>query len=1241
MSRSRIAASFFLSFLLFTAPAFAQTTAASNASFKDACKAGYTYMIVPTASGVSVREAQRVDCSAKDATGTLVNRATRECSQQIGDIYWDCRKGLTEGTYKCEHKTCKNGEAISDPSTGGTGVIPGAGAQTQLPAVLIQETGTGPLPPLSRQSILDALREAPPNMGQESVYRSTAADNFERFMLQAGLAPGGLVPGTGNAETSTFFSQTPAANDAVRLQGGTLEGVSATRVETSGERGGIPGSNTFTPTQVAQFSEGRPITWEDRVSTFLGCAVGYFFGGCDSAEAHAPDSEVKRQNITVLSVKQNNGDTIAPQFFSQSPESEERRLTLPSPAARNPDLPVDTTDAPKGGSAPAQVTLPAAPSSADLDTMTPAQLKAIEADLSAQRSAQLAEDEARRKAAIPKSPTTLQNNIIAGLFKAISGGGTEDLKTAWNEAALTQSIAERAVPVTPVEVAELSPIPGAELRTASAPASAQPGTDPDAPQPAAERSAADSSRAQIEKQREITERVIAQKREEIEAARIDLQARTDAFITSTRALGYDDIKLGAAWPVYEQWWKEYEDRVDAFAAKVDAYRSGDKDVVQQVDAAARTLAGGTSEGLTRTIDTIRRNGNDIWNQTPSFWEDPVSATLGGATRFAEQTITNSLEASRNLLEQTGQLGETLGFSSPERAVGRVFDPVGANEQLAKDAALVGGTTVAPWAAGRVAGLFERSAWTALPRSVTSDVRLIMEDSAGFPAAAARSSAEAAIEPVAPGALPSVSADAAAIARTEAAANEIRALSGGRPGAPASGGNPYSALDDAVAEARAAASPKMPGAANIEPAGASPASARYAALDDVVANAPAGAAQPNAPVQASGAAEAQSGVASAAEKAAESGALRIPAGTRTTLDESVWNQTNGSWTGGAAITGGILFLGFCPSSEPLPAEPVAVEIVPLSKENVALLFPELDKPRQPSAPAEASMPVNVVVEEAPVLAQPSSVPRAELEAAAPAERPSIVQTPTAAAPPVLTAPPLPNEADLVVPPGKTDAFPQRGTPEFEKYFDEQQKKVEAEIEEQRKKGQEAFEAWDAAQRQRTKEIYEKITQLEKEIAEKNLPPPIIVPPDAPQNTSPGAQGVGPLSSDDIARGLLPNPASEGSRRKDLEINFEFGSARLLNDGREQVASLAQVMSRDEFRNSTFNIVGHTDTVGTAESNLILSRARAQAIVDILHRDYGIPLEQMKATGAGQWVLKVPILGNVPANRRVEIVVTPRR
>lgn len=935
MSRSRIAASFFLSFLLFSAPALAQTTAAAKDSFKDACKAGYTYLIVPSATGVSVREAQRVDCTAKDATGALVNRATRECSQNIGDIYWDCRAGLTEGTYKCEHKTCKNGEAISNPATNSPPSPLTPSSQMQLPDVLIQEQGTTALPPLSRQSILDALQQAPSNMGQESIVpRSTAADSFERFMLQAGLAPGTLVPGTGNPDAGTPLSQTPGASDAAQLQGGIVSSIPATRVQTSQEERGAGGYNTFAPTRSAQFAEARPTTWEDRVSTFLGCTVGYFFGGCDSAEARPQDSEVRQQNITLLSVKQNNAD--------------------------------------------------AAPSLADLDTMTPAQLKEIEGRILADRYAQVQISEAKR---IPQTPNGLR--VLGEAFGVLGGRSTEGLKIAWKDYVSALDNNSRANPVIPVEVAELSPIAGSERDTA----------------PAENRPVSVAVDADVERQRAIAERVVAQKRQEIEAARAELQARTDAYIRSTRALGYDDITQGAAWPTYEQWWKEYEERVDAFTAKVDAYRSGDRDVVRQIDAAARTSAGGTSEEITRTIDSIRRNSDDIWNQTPSFWEDPASATFGGATRLAEQALVGTLEAGRNLAERTGLFGETLGFSDPERAVGRIFDPVGANDELAKDTALIVGTTVAPGAAGRVAGLFERNAWTALPRSVTTDVRLAVEDSAGFPTRLSRSSAE-------------------------------------------------------------------------------------------------------------------------------SGSLGVSAGTRATLDESVWNQTKGSWTAGATITGGILCLGFCPPSEPLPQEAIPTEVVALSREDLALLFPQDNNVQEPSVPRQSS----------------------------------------------------PQAADA--------------------------------------------------------EQYE-IAQLEKERVDMNLPSPAIVPPDAQPVVTSGIQGVGPLSSDDIAQGLLPNPSSEGSRRKDLEINFESGSARLLKDGREQVAALAQAMSRDEFRNSTFTIVGHTDTVGTPESNLILSRQRAQAIVDILHRDYGIPLDQMKATGAGQWVLKVPVLGNVPANRRVEIVVTPRR
>ena len=1272
-------------------------------------------MIVPTATGVSVREAQRVDCTAKDASGALVNRDTRECSQNIGDIYWDCRKGLTEGSYKCEHKTCKHGEAISNPATNSSPSPLTPSSQMQLPDVLVQETGSTPLPPLSRQSILDALQDAPSNTGQDTVYRSPAADSFEKFMLEAGLAPGGLVPGTGNLDAGTPLSQTPNAADAARLQGGIISDIPATRVPTSQEERGAGGPNTFAPSQVAQFSAERPVTWEDRISTFLGCTVGYFFGGCDSATAQTEKTDAQviaeagrgaQPDITILAVTPNvtgGKDTqlteadiqsriakdLTPGFDQLPPASQAiatknaadqyNRLTpesqatvrsmaiqgiqfdramaqsknsaaqsqspaappLPSPldaaiaagksvtvttaksvwdwgtgAVRNWFGSSDTSVAPTGGeqpNPPASVQAPREPSvpvsttplPADMDTKTPAEVKEIEAKLSASKSQQLQEDEERRNAAIPKSSTALQNNIFAGLFKAIGGGGTEDLQTAWKEAALARSDAERAVPVIGVEVAELPPLPGA--RSEPEPALAMPGSG--TLRPPAESPAPDSSNfAELLRRKGLTEYIIEQKRQEIEAARTDLQARTDAAIAHAQSLGYSDITQSAAWPVYEKWWKEYEGRVEAFTAKVDAYRLGDTAVMQELDAALRTRLGGTSEGITRTIDAIRRNSDDIWNQTPSFWEDPVAATLGGATRLTEQAVANLLEADRNLLERAGPLGEALGFSDSERALGRIFDPIGANDQLAKDVALVAGTTVAPWAAGRVAGAIDSfgGTWAAtLPRSVTTDIRVSMGESAGFPTTAARGGAEVAAEPTAPSVVSSVSSDAAAIARTEAAANEIRAFSGKQPVTPTSGSNPYTAFDNAVADARA------------------------------------GAAQSETAPAVSSAVEAPAAVAPTLEKAAESGSLsNVSAGSKV-LESGVDNLTMKSWVGGAGATAGILCLGFCPSSEPLPQEAVPAEIVPLSTQDLALLFPQENKVQEPPAPQESSMPVGIVVDETPALAMPSGAPRVERETPAPVEQPAISPASPSVAPPVLTAPPLASEGDSVAPPARVEERPQPGMSEFERFAEEQQKIVGERIEEQRRKNQEAFDAWEEAKRAKVKEIQDKIAQLEKAVADMNLPSPTIVPQDTPQNTSPGAQGVGLLTADEIAAGLMPNPASAGSRRQDLEINFEFGSAMLTNDGRDQVAALARVMSRDEFRNSTFNIVGHTDTVGTADANLTLSRQRAQAIVDILNRDYGIPLGQMKATGAGQWVLKVPILGNVPANRRVEIVVTPRR
>lgn len=1215
MSRSRIAASLFLSLFLSAAPAYAEATIASKTSFTESCKAGHTYLIVSSATGASVWESQRVDCTTRDRTGALVNANARECKEQVGDIYWNCRGDTILGSYEnCEHKTCKQGEAALGAAA--FAPTPGTSAPTTLPPSPQGERGTSLLPPLSRQSILDALQEAPANLGQENVYRSNAADSFERLMLEAGLAPGGLVPGTGNLDASAPLLQTPSANDAVRLQGGTFSDVPMSEVPTSQETGGTGGPNTFAPTQPTQFApEERPATWEDRVSAFLGCTVGYFFGGCDAAQAEPRDSDIRRLNITVLSVKPNRAEELPSELLSQTPVSREEFEAVPASA------PIPQTTR----------------STADLDTMSPERLKAIEVELSAQRSAQAAEEEARKKAAIPKSPTTLQNNIFAGLFKALGGGGTEDLKSAWQEAARARSDAERAVPVASVEVAELPPIPGTEPH--AAPVLAQPGTEPTAPQTAAPPQTFTVD-AKVDAQ--VREAFETQKQSAQSQIRYfeDLLTRSGTTVSEVAAQGGLDLSKA---------------RLEAIEAEEKMYNA--RTPSPTLRSAIEQLQNGDGEGAwAKSFTSFAGSAHQLSAQTSKemqqVWNNPAEA-IGGladtAIVLGSGYAGGAAEGIRNLAGMAG----VPGFESdPNRALVDAIDPYKKYGQTALDAANVTPIGYAVYSVGKTglvavldmmspgAGLVSRELGLASELSPVG-ARAAGTDLGGTGAAVAetpvaRLSSVAHIEPVDIAPAPGVASPFDKV--TSAIRDVVES-----PGEKSASGSRLPSAATLEPLETPVPGPKLLPAANIEPAGAPPTTGPYAALDDSVAEARAAAARSTEPSVTPSAAETPVSTAAAAEDAAQTS---LGAGLR--ADVSAWPRAAQpevdklslkDWTGGAGITAGILCFGFCPSSGPLPQEPIRAEIVPLSKEDLALLFPQQDTIRQTSAPPEA-IPVEIVIDRTPVLAQPGTAP-VERETPIPIQQPATSLVPPAVAPPVLTAPPRVDENDLVIPPARTGWPPQPGTPEFQTYFEEQQRNIEAQIEAQRKKNQEALEAWDEAQRQRTKEVQEQIARFEKERVDMELPSPTLVSPEAQPVITPGTQGVGPLSSDDIAQGLLQNPANEGSRRKDLEINFEFGSAKLTKDGREQVAALAQVMSRDEFRNSTFTIVGHTDTVGTAQSNLALSQQRAQAIVAVLYRDYGIPLDQMKASGAGQWALKVPILGNVAANRRVEIVVAPRR
>ncbi len=104
-----------------------------------------------------------------------------------------------------------------------------------------------------------------------------------------------------------------------------------------------------------------------------------------------------------------------------------------------------------------------------------------------------------------------------------------------------------------------------------------------------------------------------------------------------------------------------------------------------------------------------------------------------------------------------------------------------------------------------------------------------------------------------------------------------------------------------------------------------------------------------------------------------------------------------------------------------------------------------------------------------------------------------------------------------------------------------------------------------------------------------------------------------------------------------LDFETGAMRLGPGPHPALAALAGWLRADPMRRLA--LVGHTDTSGTLDANIALSRRRAAAVRDRLIDAHGVAGDRIDARGMG-WL--APIATNVTregreANRRVEAVV----
>ena len=106
--------------------------------------------------------------------------------------------------------------------------------------------------------------------------------------------------------------------------------------------------------------------------------------------------------------------------------------------------------------------------------------------------------------------------------------------------------------------------------------------------------------------------------------------------------------------------------------------------------------------------------------------------------------------------------------------------------------------------------------------------------------------------------------------------------------------------------------------------------------------------------------------------------------------------------------------------------------------------------------------------------------------------------------------------------------------------------------------------------------------------------------------------------------------------DLDIQFEYNSARISQASLPAVQELGKALSTPELKGSTFVVAGHTDAIGGDAFNQDLSERRADTIKRYLAEKYGIAGADLVTVGYGKGKLKDPSAPAAAVNRRVQVV-----
>jgi OOP family OmpA-OmpF porin len=115
-----------------------------------------------------------------------------------------------------------------------------------------------------------------------------------------------------------------------------------------------------------------------------------------------------------------------------------------------------------------------------------------------------------------------------------------------------------------------------------------------------------------------------------------------------------------------------------------------------------------------------------------------------------------------------------------------------------------------------------------------------------------------------------------------------------------------------------------------------------------------------------------------------------------------------------------------------------------------------------------------------------------------------------------------------------------------------------------------------------------------------------------------------------------PELKGLPTFNLAIQFDVDTPIILPDSYETVGRVADALVNAPLLPYTFLIVGHTDSNGRREANVILSQRRADALRDVLVNTFKISSKRIQSLGLGEEQFIDQAHPASPVNLQIQIV-----